>query len=278
MPYARSQLIDSLRRLGLRPATVVMVHASVRSVGDVHGGPDEVHLAIEEAAGPGGTVMMYVGCPDGFDDVGRGIYTPDEEAEILAHQPVFDPQAARASRNFGILAEFFRSSPGTICSAGVGGRMAARGARAQWLTADQPWDYGYGRGSPLEKLCEAGGKILLLGSDHDEVTLMHYVEHVAAFDGKRVVRYRVPVVRDGRRAWVSCEEFDTSGGGVHPYWPDRFFALIVDDFIARYAGTELCSRGKVGDSESVLTDAAALVAHALPIMIGQARGERYFGV
>lgn len=278
MPYARSQLIDSLRQLGLRPGAIVMMHASVRSVGMVHGGPDEIHLAVEEAVGPGGTVMMYVGCPDGFDDVGRRVYTREQEAEIIAHQPAFDPQTTRANRNFGVLAEFFRSFPGTICSANAGARMAARGARAAWLTADQPRDYAYGRGSPLEKLCEAGGKVLLLGSDHDEVTLLHYAEHVAEFEGKRVARFQVPVMRDGKRSWVACEEFDTSGDGVHPNWPDRFFALIVDDFIARYAGTEICSQGLVGNSKSVLMDAARLVAHALPIMVAQARGDRSFGV
>jgi aminoglycoside 3-N-acetyltransferase len=278
MTYARAQLIGSLRQLGLRPGAIVMVHASVRSIGKVHGGPDEIHLAVEEAAGPGGTVMMYVGCPDGFDDVGRGVYTPEEEADLLANQPAFDPQTGRANRSFGVLAEFFRSFPGTICTANAGGRMAARGARAAWLTADQPWDYAYGRGSPLEKLCEAGGKILLLGSDHDEVTLLHYAEHVAEFEGKRIARYQVPVIRDGKHTWLACEEFDTSGQGVHPNWPERFFGLIVDDFIARYAGTEFCSHGVVGNSQSVLMDAARLVAHTLPIMASHARGERPFSV
>jgi aminoglycoside 3-N-acetyltransferase len=278
MPYARSQLIDSLRRIGLRPGTIVMMHASVRSVGPVHGGPDEIHLAVEDAVRPGGTVMMYVGCPDGFDDVGRGVYDTDAEAEILAHQPAFDPQTTRANRNFGVLAEFFRSFPGTVCSANAGARVAARGGRAAWLTADRPWNYAYGRGSPFEKLSEDHGKVLLLGSDHDEVTLLHYAEHVVEFKGKRIARYRVPVMRDGERIWLACEEFDTSGQGIHSNWPDRFFALIVDDFIACYGGTEFCSLGRIGDSESVLMDAGKLLAHALPIMIDQARGERPSGV
>lgn len=272
MTHARSQLVVSLRQLDLRPEMIVMVHASARSVGRVYGGPDEIHLAVEEAVGPGGTIMMYVGCPDGFDDVGRGVYTPEEEAEILAHQPIFDPQVSRASRNYGILAEFFRSFPGTICSASACGRMAARGARARWLLSGQPWNYGYGHGSPLEKLCQAGGKVLLLGSEHDEVTLLHYAEHVAEFEGKRVARYKVPMMCDGKRIWLACEEFDTSGRGVHPNWPDRFFALIVDDFIARYAATAFCSRGTIGNAESVLMDAATLVTHASALMVGQARG------
>ncbi len=96
-----------------------MLHASVRAVGPVIGGPDEIHLAVADAIAPGGTVMMYVGCQDGFDDVGRGVLSPEEESAILAHQPAFDFQHARAARDFGVLAEFFRSYPGTICSHAV---------------------------------------------------------------------------------------------------------------------------------------------------------------
>jgi len=269
MPFSRTQLTAALRELGLKAEDSVMLHASVRAVGAVIGGPDEIHLAVEEAVNPGGTVVMYVGCQDGFDDVGRGIYSPADEAEILRHQPAFDFQVARANRAFGILAEFFRSFPGTIMSQSVG-RMAGRGSLAPWLVADQPWNYSYGRGSPLEKLCQAKGRILLLGSDHDEVTLLHYVEHVADFEGKRIARYRVPVLHGAERIWRECEEFDTSGRGVHESWPADFFRRIVDDFIAKYAGTSSCALGRVGNAWSVLLDANALVAHATPMMAAQA--------
>ena len=135
-----------------------MLHASVRAVGRLVGGPDEIHLAVADAIAPGGTVMMYAGCQDGFDDVGRGVLSPEEESAILAHQPAFDFRHARAARDFGILAEFFRSYPGAICSEAVCARMAARGPQAEWLLADPPWNYGFGHGSPLDKLCASGGK------------------------------------------------------------------------------------------------------------------------
>ena len=137
--------------------------------------------------------------------------------------------------------------------------------------ADQPWNYGIGRGSPLDKLCQSAGRILLLGSDHDEVTLLHYAEHIAPFEGKRIARYKVPISRDETRIWVDCEEFDTSGKGVHPNWPQKAFALIVDDFISKSTGTATCCVGRVGLAESVLLDAAGLVSHALNIMIAWAR-------
>jgi len=140
------------------------------------------------------------------------------------------------------------------------------------LTADQPWDYFFGRGSPLEKLCTAGGKVLLLGADHDTVTLLHYAEHVGDFPAKRVARYQIPMLQDGRRVWRWCEEYDTSDRGAHARWPARFFAAIVDDFIARYEGSAACARGTVGDAGSVLMDAAALVDHAIGMMVARANG------
>jgi aminoglycoside 3-N-acetyltransferase len=214
---------------------------------------------------------MYASCAFGFDDVGRGIMTEAEEAQVLQHQPAFDFQTARANREFGALAEFFRSSPGTICSETAGPRMAARGAKAEWLTANAPWNYGFGPGSPLAKLCEANGSVLLLGSLHDEVTLLHFAEHIADFPDKRIARYRVPVMRDGHRVWVPCEEFDTSKG-IHDSFPDDFFAEIIDDFIDEHEGTDICRKGKVGDATSILINAAALVAFAVPIMVHQAIG------
>ncbi len=266
MPIARSHLVDDLRRLGLKPGELVMVHASVRAVGAVHGGPDEIHRAVKEAVAPGGTVMMFVGCQDGFDDVGRGVYSPAQEAEILAHQPPFDPHSARTQRDFGALAEFFRSSPGTMCSEAVCGRVAARGARAAWLVADAPWNYGFGPGSPFAKLVEAHGRVLLLGSSHDEVTLLHYAEHIADFPDKRVVRYRVPWREGGRRVWRDVEEFNTGGDGVHAHWPHDLFARIFDDFLRTHDG----GRGRISNAESFLLDAAALVKHAVPLLQRQA--------
>jgi len=272
----RHSLAEDLRRLGLGPGELVMVHASVRRVGPVFGGPDEIHLAIVDAVSPGGTMMMLFGCPDGFDDVGRGHLGAAEEAEILEHMPAFDKTATRANRDVGTLAEFFRSWPGTVCSDCPAVRIGARGARADWLVAEHVLDYPFGRTTPFEKLVESGGKVLLLGSDHDEVTLMHYAEHTTDFPGKIVARYRCPLFIDGRRQWVSCVEYDSSSEGCHANWPDRFFALIVGDFIEKKRGTRFSREGKVGGADSFLLDAAALVAHAAPIMVETANGRPYF--
>lgn len=41
--------------------------------------------------------------------------------------------------------------------------FVALGARAQWLTQNHPNDHGYGPGSPLARILQAEGAILMLG-------------------------------------------------------------------------------------------------------------------
>ena len=218
--YSRQELADGFRRLGVSAGDVVMLHASVRAVGPVAGGPDQIHLALKDALTPDGTLVMYASCPAHYDEIGRGNLTPEQERELLEKLPAFDPLTARAQRENGALVEFFRTYPGSIVNAHVA-RFAAWGRRADELISSQPWNYAFGRGSVLDRFVTMEGRILLLGCDHDTVTFLHYAEHVVEIPGKRVARYKVPVLEHGTRVWRDMEEFDTSENGAHPNWPDR---------------------------------------------------------
>ena len=263
--HTRHDLGADLRRLGLVAGDTVMVHASIRAVGEVAGGPDQIHLAVKDAITESGTLMMYASCPRYYDEVGRGLLTPAQEAEILEKLPAFDPQTARSARDNGALVELLRTFPGARVNAHPA-RFVVWGRQADYLISEQPWNYAFGHGSALDRFVELNGKILLLGSDHDAVTFLHYVEHVVDISGKRVARYRVPVEEDGRRVWRDQEEFDTAER-AHPNWPERFFAQIIDAYLAS-AGN---AGGRVGDAESFLFRAREVLDFAVPIMQERAR-------
>src|SRR5690349_9090359 len=99
--HSRRQLAADFRALGVAPGDVVMVHASVRAVGEVAGGPDEIHLALKDALTADGTLMMYASCPRYYDEVERGNLTKEQEREILEKLPAFDPLTARSARDNG---------------------------------------------------------------------------------------------------------------------------------------------------------------------------------
>ncbi len=205
-----------------------MVHASMRKVAcDVN----ELARALVESAG---TVMAYV----------------DWEMS-----DAFDPKTSRATRDNGVLAETIRAWPGAIRSAHPDAGMSAIGDRAAWLTAEHPFQYGYGEGSPLAKLVEARGKVLMLGAPLDTITLLHFSEHIAKIPNKRVIHY-TRRFSDGRV--VDFEEFDT-GDPVSAVFAEDYFAAIAEEF----GGAKI---GKVGDTTAHAFDAAELHAFGVAWM------------
>ena len=258
--HSRQQLTRDFLALGVVPGDVVMMHASVRAVGDSAGGPDDIHLALRDALTPEGTLLMYAGCPRYVDEVGRGGLSAEEEAEVLEKVLPFDAETARADRSNGTLVEFFRSYPGTRVNPHVA-RFAAWGRQVDRLFASQPWDYAYGRDSALERFVALEGKVLTVGSDHDTVTFLHYAEHIVDIPDKRIARFKVPVAEHGARVWRDMAEVDSSAG-AHASWPDRFFARIVDTHLATTGNTG----GPVGDATCHLIPARGLLEFALAAM------------
>jgi aminoglycoside 3-N-acetyltransferase len=272
--HTREELAADLSALGLARGDVLMVHASVRAVGEIAGGPDEIHLAVKDVLGSEGTLMMYASCPRYVDEVGRGNLTAAEEAEVLAKLPAFDASTARSARDNGALVELLRTYPGSRVNHHPA-RFVVWGRQNDYLFCRQPWDYAFGRDSALERFVELDGRILLLGCDHDSTTFLHYAEHIADIPDKRVARFKVPVMENGERVWRDMEEFNTAGDGVHANWPDRFFAQIVDAHLAETGN----HGGLVGDAAGHIVSARALLNAALPAMRSVAiRGSRAAGV
>jgi aminoglycoside 3-N-acetyltransferase len=267
--FSRAELADGFRRIGVRPGDVVMLHASIRAVGEIAGGPDEIHLALKDALTEQGTLVMYASCPAFYDEVGRGHLTAEKERELLEKLPPFDALTARSQRDNGALVELLRTYPGSLVNAHVA-RFVVWGRHAKHLISEQPWNYAFGRGSALDRFAELDGKILLLGCDHDTVTFLHYAEHIVDAPGKVIAKYKVPILENGVRVWRDMEEFDTSDVGAHPNWPPRFFARLVDTYLSRTSN----HGGRVGSADCVLLSARGLLDLALRAMADVAADPR----
>jgi len=210
-----------------------MAHASMHAVGcDAR----DLVAALLDVLGPEGTLAAYV------------------DWEMESDDAPFDAATARAARSNGVLAETIRAWPGALRSAHPDAGVAAIGAKAAWLVADHPLHYGYGPGSPFDKLVRGGGKVLLLGAPLDTITLLHHSEHVAAIPDKRIAHYE----RNMPSGRVSFEEFDTADP-VHASFADDYFAAIARDHLAAGGG----ATATVGGATAYLFDAAPLHAFAV---------------
>jgi aminoglycoside N3'-acetyltransferase len=229
-----------------------MVHASLRAIGPVDGGAEGVLAALADAVGRDGTLLMTLGARDDWAWVNE---RPEpERAELLRDAEPFDALLAPADPEVGVLAEVFRTWPGTIVSDHPEGRFGAWGRLAHDFVDDVPWDDYYGPGSPLQRFLRVGGRVLRLGADVDTVTLLHYAEYLAPVPHKRRVRRHRLVARPAGAEIVVVECLDDADGIVdHP--GEDYFAVILREYLA----TGRAVTGAVGNARAELLDAAELV-------------------
>lgn len=222
-----AEVAHQLHALGVRRGAVLLVHTSFRAVRPVEGGPHGLIDALRDALGPEGTLVM----PSWGND--------DDEP--------FDPRSTPSSPSLGVVAETFRRLPGVRRSDHFHA-FAAAGPRAAEVTADPLPLPPHIPESPVGRVHELDGQVLLLGVGHEADTTLHLAELVAG------VPYRVPkhctVLRDGRPARVDYGENDHCC---------RRFAL-ADDWL-RERGLQ--AEGRVGHARARLVRARDVVAAAV---------------
>ena len=261
LPLAtRSLLVRDLRAAGVREETVLMVHTSMRALGWVVGGAQTIVEALVEALGPGGTVMAFCG----WDQDRYKLDDWPPQRAYLDELPAFDPAIAHADRGIGVVPERLRTWPGVSRSSHPESSVVALGRRAHWIVDPHPADFPNGARSPLARLVEAEGQVLMLGAPLETITLLHHAESLANGRGKRFVIYRMPVLDQGKRVWREFHDIDTSSRGAFPYEEvlesgrDGFDA-IGHDALSAGVGREV----RIAASTSHLFDAAPLVHFAV---------------
>ena len=261
-PVTSSELVKDLRALGVQENGVLMVHARISSLGWVVGGSETVVRALLEALGPQGTLMAYAGWED--DPWHLAEWPEPWRQAYVSELPAFDPGLSEADHAMGRLPERIRTWPGARASTAHVMRMVAVGARADWLTRDQSWNHPQGPGSPLAKLVEAGGQILMLGAPLETLTILHHAEALVESPEKRWVTYRIPIRKGDDITWKEVQDHDTSSRGAFPYErlvsPGRdAFEVIATDALEAGCGR----RGRVAEASCHLFEAAALVRFAV---------------
>lgn len=208
-PVTEREIGIALANLGVRGGDLLVVHSSLSNLGWVVGGPQAVLGALLGAVGPTGTLTMP-GHSGGLSEPSNweNPAVPGSWWEtIRAEMPAFDPRLTPL-REMGAVAEAFHRMPGTLRSNHPTVSHLARGPLAERITTGHSIAFGFGEGSPLARLYELRAKIVLIGVDHDNNTSLHLAENRAEWRGRAVRRQGSPVLRDGRREWVTYEELD----------------------------------------------------------------------
>jgi len=193
----RSRITDQLRSLGLAAGNVVMMHSSLSALGPVDGGAETVVDGILDAIGGDGTLLVPVfrdsvwGNPADFTN--SDCDCTSQDGLCTSQQPGFQ----------GILTECVRQREGSLRSCHKTHSWVGLGPAARQLLVGHRQTPGIcGPGNPFEELVALDGRLLLLGTQVNTVTLWHYYEEILGvpyvghfWPQERHLNYCVPGLR-----------------------------------------------------------------------------------
>lgn len=221
--FSVEEVTDQLRRLGVQPGGVLVVHCAFSRVRPVAGGPLGLIVALRAALGPAGTLVM----PSmSYDD-----------------EHPFDPRAT-PTLEMGVVADTFWRQPGVRRSDSPHA-FAAEGPLAERITQPHPYDVPHGLNSPIGRVYELDGQVLLLGVGQDDNTTLHLAENLAGVRYRRACSVTLleggqPVRREYAEIDHCCQNF-----------------VLVDGWLE---ADGLLARGPVGHAEARLMRSRDIVS------------------
>ena len=253
-PITIESLQTDFKTLGIEKGMVLLVHSSLSAMGWVCGGPVAVIMALQEVLGETGTLVMPTHSTD-LSDPSQWKNPPVPESwwqTIRETMPAYDPDLT-PTRSMGTIVETFRKQKSVLRSMHPQHSFCANGPQAAYVTDTHALAFGMGENSPLARIYDLHGLVLLFGVGHSNNTSIHLAEYRADFPTKRVVREGAPISQAGARTWTTFENIDVDSSD---------FDRIGADFLRSDAG-KVVRHGKVGNANCQLMPQRAVVDFAV---------------
>ncbi len=208
----------------------IIVHSSMKSIGNVKDGADTVLDAFTE-----------------FMEEGLLVFPTHTWSTVGADNPKF--YVDETPSHIGILTELFRNRPGVIRSLHPTHSVGALGVDAEEFTAgNEQFDTPAARGSSWGKLLDRHAKILLVGVDLRRNTYIHGIEEWSDIPGRLhdEPQALVTVLPDGSE--IEVPSLRHTSGISERYWK-------VEDLLAEKGAIEYA---EFGDAKVYVCDAVLL--------------------
>ena len=208
----KQDIIEALGKVGVMQGQNIMVHTSLSSLGFVCGGAQVVVEALLECVGEDGTIMMPTQSWKNLDpEAGVHWEEPKEWWQTIRDNwPAYDKNIT-PTNTMGAVAEMFRQWPGTLRSDHPARSVAAYGKNARYFTENHDLSNIFGEGSPIGKLYELDGYVLLIGVGYDKNTSIHLADVRATYPGKHMTKESSAIKEDGKRVWKTYETLYVDG-------------------------------------------------------------------
>lgn len=232
MSYTKQELREQLAGMGLLPTDTVLIHSSMKAIGQVEGGADTVLDAWMEYFSEGLLLLPT--------------HTWRQMSETCN---VYDPASAESC--VGLLTNLFRKREGVVRSLHPTHSVAAWGrTAADYIAGEENCNTPCTPGGCYDRLRAVRGKILLVGVGHERNTFIHSVEEVLNVPNRLTDRPTLFYVAmpDGTRKRVYMRRHYNA---MQPHISEDFVKL-EQAFYERGAA----KRAAFGDAACILCDAA----------------------
>lgn len=231
MPYTKQDLKQQLQEAGLKETDTILIHSSMKAIGEVEGGADTVLDAWMEYFGKGLLLLPT-----------------HTWAQMSPEHPVYDPE--REESCVGLLTNLFRKRPGVVRSLHPTHSMAAFGREAaDYVAGEENCNTPCTPGGCYDRLRQVKGKVLLAGVGHERNTFIHSVEEVLNVPNR--------LTDKPMELWVLMPD----GSRKLVYMRKHYNVMqphISEDFVKleqAFYDTGAAEQVKFGDADCILCDA-----------------------
>lgn len=232
--YTKQNLIDSLIEIGIKPSDTLLVHSSMKAIGEVDGGADTVLDAFIEYLKDDGLLILPTHTWEQINDK-YNVFNPKTEPSCV-----------------GLLTNLFLKKPGVIRSLHPTHSIAALGKDAlEYTSGEELFDTPCSRNGCWGKLYDRKAKILFLGCSLKKNTFIHGVEEWSNIPNRLMDKPRqLKIVSpDGSIIDRPLRSHFFSKGDVSSNY---------DKLLAPFLYYQVANKSKIGDAESVLCDAVGM--------------------
>ena len=205
-PRTRPSLAADLQQL-VSPGMTVLVHSSLSALGWVCGGPVTVVQALMDAVTMTGTLIMPTQSGNYSDPAEwQNPPVPSQWWTIIREtMPAYDPQIT-PTWHMGQIVEVFRTLPNVLRSSHPNVSFAAWGQQAELVVNRHSLNNSLGEDSPLARLYDLNGWVLLLGVGYDRSTCFHLAEYRSV--GAKQISKSSPILEAGQRVWKTYKDIE----------------------------------------------------------------------
>lgn len=232
--YTKESLLADIRKIGVSKDDVLLVHSSMKAIGEVEGGADTVLDALTEAVADGMLIL------------------PTHTWKQMSNEyPVYDAQKEEAC--IGILPNLFRKREGVMRSLHPTHSVAAYSKNDKllqdYITGEEQFSTPCPRHGCYGKLYDMNAKVLLLGVELNRYTYLHGVEEWFGIDER--------LEKEAMSLQIKLPSGELLPISMHKHFKPN--NISVSEYYIKmekpFEEENALTKGKIGDAKSLLLSA-----------------------